>query len=146
MSFRPWGIILAGGDGTRLKAVSRLISGDDRPKQFCSLFGGRSLLARTRGRLAPADLRARVYAAFDVHALYRAEMNQATITAKITDATPQLIQALLEDPRTDHDTHDPARKNPPISAITLLTLPNTTTLHENPPGQGGCGRSAGYGH
>ena len=54
MSFRPWGIILAGGDGTRLKAVSRLISGDDRPKQFCSLFGGRSLLARTRGRLAPA--------------------------------------------------------------------------------------------
>jgi len=54
MSFRPWGVILAGGDGTRLKAVSRLISGDNRPKQFCALFGGRSLLARTRGRLAPA--------------------------------------------------------------------------------------------
>jgi len=54
MSFRPWGVILAGGDGTRLKAVSRLISGDNRPKQFCSLFGSRSLLARTRGRLAPA--------------------------------------------------------------------------------------------
>lgn len=54
MSFRPWGVILAGGDGTRLKKVSRLVSGDNRPKQFCALFGGRSLLARTRGRLAPA--------------------------------------------------------------------------------------------
>ena len=54
MSLRPWGVILAGGDGTRLKALSRLISGDNRPKQFCTLFGGRSLLARTRGRLAPA--------------------------------------------------------------------------------------------
>jgi hypothetical protein len=66
---------------------------------------------------APADLRARIYAAFDVHALYRADKNQATITAKITDATPQLIQALLDNPRTDHDTHDPARTNLPISAI-----------------------------
>jgi mannose-1-phosphate guanylyltransferase len=54
MSFRPWGVILAGGDGTRLRAVSRLVSGDNRPKQFCTLFGTRSLLARTRGRLAPA--------------------------------------------------------------------------------------------
>jgi mannose-1-phosphate guanylyltransferase len=50
---RPWGVILAGGDGTRLEALSRLISGDNRPKQFCALFGGGSLLARTRGRLAP---------------------------------------------------------------------------------------------
>jgi mannose-1-phosphate guanylyltransferase len=54
MSFRPWGVILAGGNGTRLKAVSRLVSGDNRPKQFCALFGGKSLLAGTRGRLAPA--------------------------------------------------------------------------------------------
>jgi hypothetical protein len=66
---------------------------------------------------APADLRARIYAAFDLHALYRADKNQATITAKITDATPQLIQALLDNPGTDHDTHDPARTNLPISAI-----------------------------
>src|SRR5580658_6910491 len=54
MNFRPWGVVLAGGDGTRLKTVSRLVSGDNRPKQFCALFGTRSLLARTRGRLAPA--------------------------------------------------------------------------------------------
>src|ERR1700722_14674691 len=54
MSFRPWGVILAGGEGTRLKTLSRSISGDNRPKQFCTLFGSKSLLAGTRGRLAPA--------------------------------------------------------------------------------------------
>lgn len=51
MKSRHWGVILAGGDGTRLKDLSRFLSGDDRPKQFCSLFGTGSLLARTRRRL-----------------------------------------------------------------------------------------------
>ena len=45
MKSNPWAVILAGGDGTRLKELSRLISGDNRPKQFCALFGGGSLLA-----------------------------------------------------------------------------------------------------
>lgn len=48
----PWAVILAGGDGVRLRPLTRLISGDDRPKQFCPIFGGRSLLAHTRTRLA----------------------------------------------------------------------------------------------
>jgi mannose-1-phosphate guanylyltransferase len=52
MEQAPWGVILAGGDGARLKALSRFISGDDRPKQFCALFGGKTLLARTRARIA----------------------------------------------------------------------------------------------
>ena len=51
---RLWVVILAGGDGSRLKTLSRFISGDDRPKQFCALFGGETLLRRTRGRIAPA--------------------------------------------------------------------------------------------
>jgi len=33
-------VILAGGDGERLRSVTPLVSGDDRPKQFCSLMGG----------------------------------------------------------------------------------------------------------
>jgi site-specific DNA recombinase len=86
---------------------------------------------------APADLRARIYAAFDVHALYRAGMNQATITAKITDATPQLIQALLDDPRTDHDTHAPARTNPANSALTLITLRDHGRLRSHDGRKGG---------
>ena len=47
-----WGIILAGGDGTRLRPLTRLACGDNRPKQFCPLLGGKTLLARTRSRIA----------------------------------------------------------------------------------------------
>src|ERR1019366_7133448 len=52
MNSRPWGIILAGGDGTRLKTVSQVVSGNNRPRQLCVLLGSTSLLARTRGRLS----------------------------------------------------------------------------------------------
>ncbi len=47
-----WGVILAGGDGVRLRSVTRLVSGDDRPKQFSPLLGGKTLLAQTRLRTA----------------------------------------------------------------------------------------------
>lgn len=47
---RRWGVLLAGGDGTRLKNLTRFISGDDRPKQFCRLFGDESLLDQARKR------------------------------------------------------------------------------------------------
>ncbi|MBZ5635890.1 MAG: hypothetical protein LAO55_22395 [Acidobacteriia bacterium] len=45
-----WGVILAGGDGTRLQRLTRLICGDDRPKQFCPLVGNDTLLEQTRKR------------------------------------------------------------------------------------------------
>jgi mannose-1-phosphate guanylyltransferase len=48
-----WAVILAGGDGTRLRELSYKVSGDRRPKQFCEFFGGKSLLAHTRDRLQP---------------------------------------------------------------------------------------------
>lgn len=47
-----WAVILAGGGGTRLQSLTRLVSGDDRPKQFCPLLGGRTLLSHTRQRIA----------------------------------------------------------------------------------------------
>lgn len=47
-----WGLILAGGDGTRLRSLTRRIASDDRPKQFCRLLGEETLLARTRRRTA----------------------------------------------------------------------------------------------
>ena len=54
-----WGVILAGGDGTRLKALTQTVSDDGRPKQFCPLLGGRTLLAQTRNRIAGSIDRSR---------------------------------------------------------------------------------------
>jgi mannose-1-phosphate guanylyltransferase len=49
---QTWAVILAGGNGTRLQTLTRFISGDARPKQFCPIFGDRTLLGETRARLA----------------------------------------------------------------------------------------------
>jgi hypothetical protein len=48
-----WAVILAGGDGTRLQKLTSKIAGDSRPKQFCRIFGNKSLLGHTRERLRP---------------------------------------------------------------------------------------------
>jgi mannose-1-phosphate guanylyltransferase len=49
---KEWAVILAGGDGTRLKSLTRKIAGDERPKQFCSVLGKKTLLEETRDRAA----------------------------------------------------------------------------------------------
>src|SRR5580700_10447647 len=46
-----WAVVLAGGDGTRLQSLTLEIAGDQRPKQFCSFFGGETLFTQTRARL-----------------------------------------------------------------------------------------------
>jgi mannose-1-phosphate guanylyltransferase len=51
-----WSLILAGGDGTRLAPLTHRLTGETRPKQFCALLDGDTLLDRTRRR---ADLLSR---------------------------------------------------------------------------------------
>ncbi len=46
-----WAVILAGGNGTRLKSLTRKIAGDERPKQFCSVLGVTTLLEETQRRV-----------------------------------------------------------------------------------------------
>src|SRR6516164_7195357 len=53
LSGHLWALILAGGDGTRLQPVTRLIAGAPIPKQYCRILGNRSLLETTLERIAP---------------------------------------------------------------------------------------------
>ena len=41
---RQWALVLAGGDGNRLQALTRKITGTSIPKQYCHIVGDRSLL------------------------------------------------------------------------------------------------------
>jgi mannose-1-phosphate guanylyltransferase len=47
-----WALVLAGGDGTRLQALTRLLTGAPIPKQYCRILGERSLLESTLDRVA----------------------------------------------------------------------------------------------
>lgn len=46
-----WAIVLAGGEGTRLRPLIRQLYGDERPKQYAPLLGSRSLLRATLERV-----------------------------------------------------------------------------------------------
>jgi mannose-1-phosphate guanylyltransferase len=46
-----WAIVLAGGEGVRLRPLTGKICGEQRPKQYVPLFEGRSLLDQTLDRV-----------------------------------------------------------------------------------------------
>jgi mannose-1-phosphate guanylyltransferase len=64
-----WGIILAGGDGTRLQPFVRTCFGSNRPKQYCTFFGDRSLLQQTLDRAVQLMPRERVITVITRHHL-----------------------------------------------------------------------------
>jgi len=49
-----WAVVLAGGQGRRLRPLIRRVCGDERPKQFAPLVGSRSMLSATLDRVALA--------------------------------------------------------------------------------------------
>ena len=49
---RVWGVVLAGGEGVRLRGLIRTLCGDERPKQYVPLVGEQTLLQDTLGRVA----------------------------------------------------------------------------------------------
>ena len=46
-----WAVVLAGGEGVRLRPLVRHLCGDERPKQFSPLLGTRTLLRHTLDRV-----------------------------------------------------------------------------------------------
>jgi site-specific DNA recombinase len=66
---------------------------------------------------APPAIRQAIYAAFDIHCLYRHDQGQATIWGTITSTTPGIIQALINDPRTGTST---AATTPPADLFADL--------------------------
>ena len=48
---RVWSVVLAGGEGIRLRPLTRYVSGDQRPKPYARLLGSRSLLQQTIDRV-----------------------------------------------------------------------------------------------
>jgi len=57
-SAQIWAVVLAGGDGRRLRPLVRQLFGVDRPKQYVPLLGPASLLRQTLdrlGRLVPPE-------------------------------------------------------------------------------------------
>jgi mannose-1-phosphate guanylyltransferase len=77
----PWALILAGGDGTRLRALTREISGDARPKQFCPLLGSETLLDRTRQRVG-------LLSRFDHHVVVVTRTHESYYRPLVADLAP----------------------------------------------------------
>ena len=48
----PWAVVLAGGEGVRLRSLVHRMLGEERPKQYVKLLGPRSLLQQTLDRAA----------------------------------------------------------------------------------------------
>lgn len=84
LSRNVWSLVLAGGDGTRLGALTRQITGEARPKQFCALLDGETLLDRTRRRV---DLLSR----FDRQAVVVTQHHEPFYRPLVTELAPRRL-------------------------------------------------------
>ncbi len=104
-----WGVILAGGDGTRLQPLTRLISGDDRPKQFCPIVSRDTLLEQTRRRARRTipDHHLLFYLSRHHEPFYRQEArlrpSQRVVQPSNKGTAPPILHSLLSIARLDRN-------------------------------------------
>lgn len=104
-----WGVILAGGDGMRLRPLTRYVFGDDRPKQFCPLLGRHTLFQETRKRAERSICAGRIlYSLTQTHREYyyhdlSNRRDQAVVQPCNKGTAPAIISALLHIHRLDRN-------------------------------------------
>ena len=104
---RRWGVILAGGDGVRLRGLTRLVCGDDRPKQFCPLLGSSTLLDDARQRaersICPEQIVFSLTRHHRKHYLRDLGDAQRLVQPCNKGTAPAILSALLHITQTDPD-------------------------------------------
>jgi mannose-1-phosphate guanylyltransferase len=105
-----WALVLAGGDGTRLQPITRLIAGVPIPKQYCRIVGNRSLLEATLERVGPLVPPERTLAIVNHGHLELAQPQLAAlplpnvlVQPRNLDTGPGILVSLLELARRDPD-------------------------------------------
>jgi hypothetical protein len=91
-------VMLAAGDGSRLRSLSRRIAGDERPKQFCDMLGSVSTLlhhtANRVGRNVSQDQIA--YVVTRAHERYYKLLEAVCIRGVFSNSQPILL-SIFED-------------------------------------------------
>jgi mannose-1-phosphate guanylyltransferase len=105
-----WALVLAGGDGTRLQSLTRLIAGAPIPKQYCRILGPRSLLETTLSRIAPLVTAERTLAIInrDHLPIARSQLRSlhtrnVLVQPRNLDTGPGVLVSMLELARRDPD-------------------------------------------
>jgi mannose-1-phosphate guanylyltransferase len=105
-----WGVILAGGEGVRLRSLTRFVSGEDTPKQFCRLLGGQSLLTQTTQRISRTiGLERTVYVLLNSHErFYSQELRNVPPAHMLVQpcnrgTLPAILASLIHIVRQDKD-------------------------------------------
>ena len=105
-----WALVLAGGDGTRLQGLTRLIAGAPIPKQYCRILGPRSLLETTLWRIAPLVAAERTLAIVNSDHLAIAHFQLTSLDTRNIlvqprnlDTGPGVLVSMLELARRDPD-------------------------------------------
>jgi mannose-1-phosphate guanylyltransferase len=129
-----WAVVLAGGQGIRLRELTRHVYGDDRPKQYAVLTGSKSLLRQTLDRVSRLVPRQRIV-------VVTMAGHSAYVTAELKHEAP--APQVLEQPR-DRGTaaavllaaHWILARDP---AATMVVLPSDHFVGEDEPFMGHVG-------